>query len=30
MIEQENERLRVRMLQNGAYVNTHNNYTTHR
>ena len=30
MIEHENERLRVRMLTNGAFINTHNNYVLHR
>ncbi|CAF1124122.1 unnamed protein product [Rotaria sordida] len=29
MIERENARLRTRMLQNGAFVNTHNSYSTH-
>ncbi|CAF4612275.1 unnamed protein product [Rotaria sp. Silwood1] len=29
MIERENVRLRTRMVQNGAFVNTHNNYSTH-
>lgn len=29
MIEQENERLRIRMMKNGSFINTHNNYATH-
>jgi len=30
MIEHENQRLRTRMLTNGAYVNSHNDYVAHR
>jgi hypothetical protein len=29
MIEQENERLRVKMLKNGSFIDTHNNYVLH-
>jgi len=29
MIEHENERLRMKMLKNGSFIDTHNNYVLH-
>jgi hypothetical protein len=30
MIEQENERLKLKMMKNGSFLDTHNNYVLHR